>query len=98
MSLYEILIVACKIAGVIVMLPVALGFFFALLCWVCHLLGYLMIITFWIANKLTPSKREECIYRERTYSRRKPEQPPPVYSNINLSKEDSNVETEDTEP
>lgn len=81
-SLCEILITACKIAGVIIMLPVAFGFFFALVCWGCYLLGYLMIIPFWIADKLTPSKREK-----RISSRWKPEEPPPVHSNINLSKE-----------
>jgi len=97
-SAYEIFIMACKIAGVIIMLPVILGLFLSLVCWGSYLLGYLMIISFWIADKLTPSKREECIYRERTYSRRKPEQPPPVYSNVNISKEESNVETKDTEP
>ena len=82
MFVYEIFIMACKIAGVIVMLPVVLGFFFALVCWGCYLLGCLMIIPFWIADKLTPSKREK-----RIFSRWKPEEPPPVYSNINFRKE-----------
>ena len=87
MSVYEIFITGCKIAGFIVMLPVVMGLFLALACWVCHLLCYFVSISIWIADKLIPSKREECIYRERTYSCREPEQPPPVYSNKNLSKE-----------
>ncbi len=86
-SLYEIFIEACKVAGVIIMLPVVTGLFLALVCWGSYLLCYFVSVSIWIADKLTPSRREECIYRERTYSRRKPEQPPPVYSNINLSKE-----------
>ena len=82
MSVYEIFIMACKIAGVIIMLPVILGLFLSLACWVCYLLCYLMSISVWIVDKLAPRMRSE-----RISSRRKPEEPPPVYSNRNLSKE-----------
>ena len=92
-SWYEIFIMVCKIAGVIVMLPIILGLFLSLACWVCYLLCHLMSISIWIVGKLAPRTRSESIS-----SRRKPEEPPPVYSNVNISKEESNAETEDTEP
>ena len=82
MSVYEIFITVCKIAGTIAMLPVILGCILVLMCWGCCLMSWLVVIPFWILDKLTPGVRSE-----RISSRRKPEEPPPVYSNKNLSKE-----------
>lgn len=93
-SFYEIFIMACKIAGVIIMLPAVLGCVLCLLCWVCCLLVYIIVLPFWIIDKFSPSVSTKYIS-----SRRKPEQPPPPPKVTEfLSKEESNVETEDTEP
>ena len=88
-SFYEIFIMACKIAGVIVMLPAVLGCVLCLLCWVCCLLVYIIVLPFWIIDKFSPSVSTKYIT-----SRRKPERPPPPPQ----VKEESNAETEDTEP
>lgn len=72
MSLYEIFIVACKIAGVIVMLPAVLGGVLYLLCWVFCLLAYIIVLPFWILDRLTPS-----VSTKRIPSSPKAEQPPP---------------------
>lgn len=83
MSVYDIFIMACKIAGVIVMLPAVLGCVLCLLCWACCLLVYILVLPFWILDKLTPSVSIKYIS-----SRSKPEQPPPPPKvTKNLSKE-----------